>query len=257
MSKLSYFSLLFMIIFLAGCRKDDDPILPKQKDLKVQFVAEYDGKPLIFNSLLNYEFNTYLKLSRLDYFISDLALMSSKDTILLRDIGYLDFTKTNRDEATAANGVVWTIKDVPVGDYNALRMGIGVNPKLNATKPADYPSTHPLSNLELYWAGWNSYIFSRMEGKIDTLSTGLFATGFTYHTGMNNVYREVNLQSAMKIDPTVENNTITIHLDVKKLFSSPEGWLDILEIQEAHGPGDMATVLKIVNNYATAFSIKK
>lgn len=253
---LKYFFVFFLIgTLFVQCRKDD-AALPVKSDLKVNFVATYDNKPFVFNRVEGYEFGSFIQFSKLDFFISDLQLVAADSNQLLKEIGFLDFSTISGDPLTAANGLTWTCKDIPFKNFTGIKVGIGVKPSINKTTPADYSSSDPLSNLELYWAGWKSYIFSRLEGKMDTVSDGRFATGISYHSGLDENYREITLPANIDWNQSNASKTLVINIDVKYLFKDGDSWLNIREITEAHGPSDKVTIKKMVDNYNNAFSVK-
>jgi hypothetical protein len=247
---------LFLVVFAAllftQCDKEKKPTTG---DVKINFTSSFDQDPLVFNKVYEYLPQRFIQYTKFDMFLSSITLTGGpKGDTVLADISYLNFDPVSNDANSAKAGLVMEVKNVPVGDYTGMSLGVGVRPDINATNPTNYTSDNPLSQPELYWAGWKSYIFSRMEGKMDSVTTGLYATGMSYHTGLNDFYRVVNLTSPIKVTGGT-SNTIKININIRDIFKSDDTYLDIMKITEAHGPSDKKTIEKIVNNYSHAIKI--
>jgi len=153
--------------------------------------------------------------------------------------------------ASAEEGYSIHIDHIPAKSYNGIRFGIGVPPDLNAKKPEDFPSANPFSNSGYYWQAWNSYIFMKTEGHLDTLGTGAFDLGFAYHTGKNDLFRTV---SSTNIPITIEegkNEEIDVRLDYKDLLAG----IDIKSKPLNSNPNDTVQIRQIVANLANALSL--
>lgn len=247
--------LLFVLLALAvaSCKKEDDT--PTHGDLRVRFTLNYDNQPLVFNETVPYDYNTFLKFTKLEFFLSDIQIRGAQGTTRLADLSLLDFSQSNNTLGGATGGLALDINDVAAGEYTGIEFGVGLRPDLNATLPASYPSSHPMSDLSRYWAGWNSYIFQKIEGKFDTLQLGDFAGGFTYHTGMDTFYRNVALNKNFKIDGNIAVNEIVVSFDVKSALRKDGQALNVKVDNLAHGPGSIDIIGNIVNSYSNAFKI--
>jgi hypothetical protein len=135
-------------------------------------------------------------------------------------------------------------------------MGVGLPEDVNASQPSDYESGHPLAKTSEYWAGWDSYIFAKYEGKIDLDKDGVLETGFSFHTGSDEVYRELEFDTPISINSN-ETTEITILLDAKELFRLDNtSYIDLSEIQGTHNQGDVDVMGEISDNYSSAFRIQ-
>lgn len=253
MNRLLLLFLGLTLMFMS-CGKDDPD--PTEATLKVNFLLTYDGQPLVFNQNQTYSHGDFIRMTKLNFFLTNLKIKSSNDSFKLADLSLIDYTVSNSTLAGASGGLVLTVPLVKTGTYTSLEFGVGLPPALNATKPADYGSGHPMADAGAYWPGWNGYIFSKMEGKYDSLSTGTFEPGFTFHTGLDKNYRIVKLSKTFKVDGNVANNEIAVSLDLKKLFVMDGQPIDLFEVNQAHGPSNDAVIEALVNNYNTAFSLQ-
>ncbi|MCO6462225.1 MAG: hypothetical protein J5I59_12545 [Saprospiraceae bacterium] len=251
MKKISFILVLAAFLF-TSCSKDE---VPTKTDLKVVFTLNYDGVPLVFNQNQAYG-SEFIKMTRFNYFLTNLRLLQGNDTVRLADLSFVDYTLSNNSLGGAEAGLTLTIPTISTGTYNSIEFGVGLPKELNATTPADYPSSNPLSDATYYWAGWNGYIFSKMEGKYDSLATGNFNNGFTFHTGLDENYKIVHLNGPITLDGNKSDNTIHIALDVKKVFVMNGQQLDLELVNQAHGPSNEEVIKALTNNYQSAFSLK-
>lgn len=244
--------LLGVTLMASSCKKDEEPA---SANLKVRFTLTYDGQPLVFNQNQAYGQN-FIRMTRFAFFLSNLNLRQGQDSVNLAELSFVDFATSNTTLAGATGGLVMSIPAVKTGTYTSIDLGIGLTKAVNATKPADYPSSHPLADGGYYWAGWNGYIFSKMEGKFDTLATGDFSNGYFFHTGLDENYKVVKLTSPIIVDGNKSDNEVHISLDVKKLFVKNGTQIDLKTDNQAHGPGNAEMIAALTSNYQSAFEIK-
>jgi hypothetical protein len=245
--------LLPLFAFFAACKGDDD-MTNTQAEIGVNFQAVYDGVRLEKNK--NYPFDGYnLQFTRFHTFVSDVELLKADgSSVLLSEIEFVDFTP---DDATNDLSAVphFHFNNLPQGTYTGLRMGIGVKPGLNGKGPNSYPVGNPLYQETEYWSGWKSYIFTKTEGALDTLNNGVYNLQFSYHTGIDDLYRTVNLPKNIKI---IDGQTteLIIEVDINELLDGKSGAIDPRKNQNAHSLNNKPIALIISNNYQTALKVK-
>jgi hypothetical protein len=196
-----------------------------------------------------------IQFTKSGFFASDIALLdASGNAQMLSEIELIDLSMT--DAGSAAQGVTLTYRGVAAEKYQGLRFGFGVASDINATTPADYGSSSPLSNTGNYWLPWTSYIFFKTEGNLDTLADGAdHATlGFAYHTGTDALYRILTVNAGIDVpeDGTVR---ITYDLDMSKVLGLPGAPLDIKAKPQNHNPQDSVYVRAITDHVAGAFTV--
>lgn len=245
--------MLGFTLMMTSCSKDEE--VPTSATLTVRYTLNYDGQPLVFNQNLAYGAD-FIRMEKFAYFLTNLKIRNGQDSIKLADLSFIDYTKSNQTLAQATAGLVLSIPNVKTGTYSSIEFGVGLPKDLNATKPADYTSANPLGDLSYYWAGWNGYIFSKMEGKYDSLSTGTFTEGFTFHTGIDENYKIVKLNTPFTVDGNKTNNEVHVSLDVKKLFVKNGSQIDVKVENSAHGPANAELIRSLTNNYNTAFKLQ-
>lgn len=256
------FLFLITILFTSAC-KDKDSVT----DVKLNFKANYDGELLLLEKEYMYIGNIPIKFSQFNFYVANISLIkqngSSNEETELVDIDFVDFPYNLNQADQAQSGQTIHINDVPVGEYDGIKIGFGVPAGFNSTRTNDYNSSHPLSMASHYWDGWSSYIFSKIEGKADMDLDGTFETndgeGLTYHMGTDEVYTTKTMFQNIKVK---ENETMELQLDidVKKLFLMPvaeydgdgDGYLDIEDYDNAHASDRIEMSKQIMNNYAEA-----
>lgn len=240
--------ILIMAMTLAvfsSCKKDeDDPAA-----VKLEFSANVGGEDYAPFTDYTYYNNSSMTINKVVFYISNIDLVKEDgSTVRLSDIEYVDLSDpTNPGKANFSFG------DLPAGNYRAIRFGIGVPADLNAKTPADFAVNHPLAIESMYWDAWDSYIFSKTEGRIDTTGNGEGDLNFLYHTGIDDLYRGLEASRDFKLDQGGET-TMSFYLDVLKLFGTPNDYIDIKAKPMSHNPKDLDIATKIMDNYINALS---
>jgi hypothetical protein len=243
MKNLFLVAISLGVLAVSSCKKDDEV-----GTVTLHFKATYDGLPLKTFETLPFENGEQLQFTHMSYYVTDLELTDQTSTELLDDVELINLSF---DNLTAADGgYTLTISDVPAGTYDGIQFGVGVPADINQKKPADFPSSNPLSNTGYYWIPWNSYIFMKTEGRLDTLGNGALDLGFALHTGSDPLYRILEGSVPLTVEDGKTTN-LDIVLDYKKLL---EG-IDIKTSPQNHNPEDIAIIQAMVDNLASAFSL--
>lgn len=237
--KLRLLSLCMIVFIFAGCKDDEGT-------LRLKFLATYDGEPLVLGEALSYFPEYDITLLESDFYISEIALTRGSEVIGIKEIDFVDFTNNNFNLENAIAGITLDYSEIPAGNYDGIRFGIGVPPSENATKPSDYDSGNALSKTAYYWDVWESYIFAKYAGQVD-------GQGFFFHTGTDELFRTLTVPQEIVI--TEESaSTVTISLDHKTLMEEGGGLYDIKSVPANHDPLTIGPLQNFVNNYGKAFS---
>src|SRR5690606_4853700 len=106
----------------------------------------------------------------------------------------------------------------------------------------------PLANAEVYWGGWNSYIFSRTDGKLVT-PAGTY--DFSYHTGGDVLKRELSWNQNIQLEAG-EEKEIIVYIDYKKVFVQNGEVYDIKNNSSSHTSAQINVAHKIADNMMSA-----
>ncbi|MBK9338247.1 MAG: hypothetical protein IPM98_17525 [Lewinellaceae bacterium] len=245
----------FALLTAAGCDKKTDTDGPTSS-LTVTFRALYDGQPLEKYKL--YDYDTYrVELSRFNTFMSNITLLNGSQEVKLSEIEWVDFTPDLATNNMAVEVPV-TFSKVPDGNYTGIRLGYGVPPALNAKQPKDFAFTHPLSRENEYWLGWGSYIFNKIEGRVDLNNNGVFDGGLIYHCGSDAVYREYAFNLPIKVAPGATG--VVVEFDLKKLFVINGSWLDLNTPYNhitSNDNNDVVIATILMDNFGNATAVKQ
>ncbi len=133
--------------------------------------------------------------------------------------------------------------------------GIGIDSVTNKTvDPNTYPLDHPLGNKSpnMYW-GWNQgYIFAALDGYIDTAGNGNHDFKFTYHIGLNELYRLSKSFKVAKIADASSNIDINITLDYAKIVDG----VHMQTEPSTHSFSDFELAKKLADNLSGAFTVE-
>ncbi len=239
------FFYLLISISLFGFSSCKDHNETTYGTLTLNVKAVYDGEPLQTFTTFPFDNGEQIQFSLISLMLSDIDLLNQSVATRVSDIELADLSFDNM--TAAQNGYIIKSMNIKTGSYSGIRFGIGVQPDINAMKPADFSSDNPLSNSTYYWIPWSSYIFSKTEGLLDTLGTGVMDLAFALHTGSDPLYRE--LEGGLPIIIEDQKDTqLDIIIDYKLLLSG----IDIKTNPLNHNPEDLATITALVNNYPTS-----
>jgi hypothetical protein len=249
MKKLIYLILLSIVFFQCKPNTPEPPAVVTENagTLRIHFLPTYENQPLYMNKELKHNGNLPIKFQRLSLFSNLVSATATSPT------QKVDFSNIY-DENAAKQGVLMSLK-MGSGTFDKLQIGIGVDRTSNKKIPSDYKNGDPLAEVGDYWDSWNSYIFTKTEGKFDADGSGKFASGFSYHTGTDEMYRVFNLPNTV----TISNGKVTdinIEIDFKKVLNGSNGAIDPLKEKNAHSLANKPVAIKIMDNYITAFSVK-
>lgn len=243
---------LLLLLVVSACKKDDVDE-PAKPEFNVNFRATYDGQPI--EKFKTYDYGGFkVRWTRFNLYLSDVILLKGSEEVKVADILFLNFTP---DDATSNQTptLVLTTDQVPAGDYTGIRLGFGVRPDLNAKKPSDYSPEHPLYLESEFWPGWQSYIFSKVEGGADPGNDGAFELDLVYHTGGNQCYKSFDFQHVFSVDD--KGGTANIDLDLKKLFTFDGQLFDVVATpSSSHGSSGVALMEQLQDNYDNAVDFR-
>lgn len=227
-----------MLLFVNFSCKNDDPA---EGSLTIHFKPVYEGQPLTTLSSRPFENGQQLQIGLISMLISDIQLYENGTDEYLDDVELVDLSFDNAQDAEA--GYILTLQGIPASSYDGIKFGIGVPPDVNAKVPADFPSSNPLSKTGYYWPSWDSYIFMKTEGHLDTLGNGVFDLGFSIHTGTDALYRSLEAPIPLVIEDGKETE-LNVIIDYKKLLAG----LDIKSMPQNHSPSDTILIQAMMNN---------
>ncbi len=188
-------------------------------DLRVAIVPQFNGAPLVFDTLTNQiASGQTISVTRLDFLLSDFALRRADGTWIGQKKWFAFISTRN-----GRNG--FTLQNVPPGNYDHIRFHIGLDPQINHSDIALWPAGHPLNPdlNDLYWGWSHEYIFLAFEGRWFSGGSGKHAgtpveSGFSYHIATDRLLMTVALPVQLNLN---RDQLIQLGLNVDKFFSAP------------------------------------
>ena len=149
-------------------------------------------------------------VTRLSYLVSGTALRR-------KDGSWLE-PKEDTAWLNAATGRNWvSLKNIPEGDYTALRFHIGLPEDENQRDPSSRGPDHPLNPRVngLHWSWQGGYIFLALEGLWNARSEAM--RGYSFHLGRQPFRTAVTVEGPWKIE--AQAMTAELKLDLVRLLS--------------------------------------
>ena len=246
--------LLLLAFVVVSCSDDDSD---NMGTVHVNFKAHWGNDPVVLNDEVWYFDDETMTISKLNLFLSDMVMSSTEEDVMVSEVEFIDFDLSNRTEGGAASGITKSF-EVPAGTYDSFDFGIGVSEELNSRLPSDYPSEHPLAQSGSYWHAWNSFIFSKTEGMIDSDGDDKADLPFVYHVGSDIMYRTLSTPGPIEVSAG-DDMSINIVIDYKRVFGVTMDHIDILTYPAFHSPQDSTLTeltQKLADNFRDAFEVE-
>lgn len=207
--KLTLFFILFVVVLLASCKKDDSSLF--DSNIKADLSVEFDN--IAGASDLQLNTGTYTNSSgeaftvtKLKYYVSNFVVTKTDGTVYTvpQDSCYFLI-----DESAGTEDA--PVLHVPEGEYKTISFMVGVD-SLRSTADADKRTgvLDTTANSDMFENANSGYIFFNMEGTSPVAATT--SNVFQYHIGgyaspMNNI-KTVTLDLTARGVPQVKESTL-------------------------------------------------
>lgn len=248
----SHILLLFPIFFgllLPSCQKDK-PESSGLSFLELTFDTYVDAK--VFEVEQNLYFDDKgrnYRVEMLKFYLSNWMLEKQDGTMFpIADVYLIDYSQNQ--------GLVLR-PELDKGTYVNLHFGVGLDSIKNATDPVSYAPKHPLSITQnTYWTWSSTYKFFMLEGRVDTLGGENPNQTFSYHSGFNNLYRNITIPlNDLYIGD--EGASLNLQMDLAKVLSGHAGRVDFVEDPFSHSEDDIEMIQILSNNLTNAFTVNE
>lgn len=227
----------------------------KEKDngtLQIKISPKINGNDLQATTVtyINATQGVRYRVDHFEFYISNIQLTKNDNSVIElsgADNALLFYWK---DAIRSSNSI-----SIPAGDYKKITFTLGLDSILNATAPGNYPTSHVLgADAGNYWVMNSSYIFSKLEGFMDTTNTSgaVLNRSFVYHIGANGYTKVITLNKSFSISENASS-------DLNLLFDMPTVWngsasIDMKNEIETHTINNPALATKVLQNMSTCFS---
>jgi len=241
-SKLTAY--LFGIGILIACLTTsckDDTEIPANQVVRFQFNAKSGSNDFGVGDIYTNAAAQRYNILTLLFYVSHLQLNKSDGTtVTLSDVELYDLITPST-----------IVKTIPTGSYTGISFGLGLDSTLNATDPATLQAPNPLSYaIAPYWGWAAKYIFAKIEGFVTADATATPTTPFLFHTGTDQLFRQVNIARNFEIGADTLDLNVTLNLD--KLWSNPQT-IDLINNGYTQTVDNFPDAETFVNNFAVAF----
>ena len=261
MKKILFLSVFSLLVWSCCDNEIECCVMPESGTFELNFTTQTQNGNMVLFQNFDLTDGTLLNINKFQFYISDIRLLNGNEEVPLGEVELVTF-KTHSNPATASFGETFSYYQIPEGTYTGVKFGIGVNPELNANTPTYYAglgTDHVLSSGIDYWSGWESYIFTKIEGFFDRNDNGMAGGGdpdeaITYHTGIDELYREKTINMPIEI-AAGGIFALPLTVDMDKVFNSAAA-VDIPNESIAHSnpliEENMIITTKIADNLVEA-----
>ncbi len=216
--------------------------------LNINIKLEYDGAPLVFFEDVSYPDGRIFEFTRFSIYISEISLDNETNSTLIKDVDYLDLTASHSSLTSASEGFNYGLELSESMSFQKIRFNLGLTDEQNNSKPEDYNSSSPLALSGEYWSNWESYVFTKIEGRIDLDGDGI-SDGVALHLGSSEALRNLifeNLDSSGDIELTI---------DMKKVFERDGIIYDINATPRIHSLNQLMQTNILMDNLKAAIAL--
>ena len=216
--------------------------------LCVQIVPQFNGAPLIFDTLTNTTAaGQKVSMTRLDFLLSKFQFRRI-DGQWIEQTNWFAYVSA-RDGKTR-----FTLNDVPIDPYDRVRFCVGVAPEANHKSVADYPANHPLNPdvNGLYWGWMGGYVFCALEGH--WLRPDARPGGFSYHLATDQQLMTVELPVKLDLET---NSEMRLAFNVEKIFAGAKPIVLDETTSSTHSRTNDLLAVQLRQNVEHAFSVER
>jgi len=245
--KLVVLAICSMLLFNA-CEKEELKHECKRGPFHLSFNTLVNGEQFVLNDTL---YEDYLgrkyRVELLKFYLSNWALEKQDGSMVsFGAVNLVDYSSENTLNIDAI---------IDTGLYVNLHFGVGLDSLMNASDPADFESSNPLSVAQnTYWSWASKYKFFMFEGRVDTLGGQDPNVIFSYHSGFDTLYREITLP-LQDLFITSEADSIVLQMDLARVVKGDAGVVDFVDEPFSHSLTDFEIVETISNNLPDAFIV--
>ncbi len=210
MEKYGFLILALATLSILGCQQKDT-----DGSINMKVVATYQGQPVNLGETYSYTNGEPVIFTLLNFFVADLSLVSGANETRISEI-----THVKLEDVGSGARFSTTFENITPGTYDGYVFDLGVPERLNMNVPETYSSDSPLSDSFFYWEAWDSYIFAKIEGRMDNDADPNFEVGIAYHTGTERMFREgtPNLTPIAIVEG--ETTDLTFHVELEDIFEN-------------------------------------
>jgi cytochrome c peroxidase len=215
--------------------------------LRLDIDPRFGGMPLVFDALTNVTAaGQRVSVTRLDFLLSRPALRRTDGT-------WIEQTNWFACIKARAGRTNCEMDDVPAGQYDRLRLQVGLSPEVNHKDPAQYPAGDPLNPdvNGLHWGWMGGYVFLALEG--GWLRPDGKQGGWSYHLANDAQLMTVELPVTLDLSTSRE---LRLSLDAGKILAAPNRVVLNDATETTHSRTNDLLAAQLHENVEQAFAVE-
>ena len=262
MKKRSFVFLVALIgiSLVFSCSKEEEnaacPATPKDT-LTLRFTAFTNGDTMEYRKEFRDPMNRLWRVEKFIHYVSDIYLIEGNTETLVEDVALLTYERNGDIDVTDELKLI----KIPVerGNYDGIRLSIGLNPVQNASNPGDFPPEHPLSgDQNMWWGQWAQYRFGVFDGKIDSDGSGSIGPEdvvTSHHPGLDTSYQTKTFNKNFEVSSS-GNNMLDFTVEFNEIYYGNDT-IDPVVHSSWHGtPEDAYISVILMSNMANSMELK-
>jgi hypothetical protein len=247
------YSIALLLLITPSCKKDDhthsdDKTQGGKGDITLKFEHNWGENSLQLNTAASYlsETGDSISLTQFNYYISNIQLVNKSGEVWKEADSY------HLIKVGSSPLVELKLKDIPTGEYTAIRYTIGVDSVRNVSG-AQEGALDPKEGM--FWS-WNTgYIFIKIEGTSPSSSDNNKITfhigGFNRATGNNALVEKEDAfgNELLKVKSGHAHASIHFKLDASIIFKN----IELTTLNRVKMPGVNAQ--SIANKFASSLNV--
>jgi hypothetical protein len=242
------------ISLFTSCKKDEQIVEPDPEvttgTVEIRFNPTVNGSTFQMNQEFIGPNNLKMRYEAFKFYLSQIQLSNGSSILGTKDVALIDFSLSNNSFTFEANE----------GIINQIHFGVGLTKELNGTNnpnftPSIYPIDNPLSIYKgMYWTWASGYIFSLIEGRIDTSAAQNQNPdySFFYHAGLDTLYSSYSIAGFNAQIVKGQKTTIDLKIELNDVLRNDTDTINMRQNYFTHTSDNFDLAKEVITNLGNA-----
>lgn len=254
MKDFTLVATLCLAVIFSACQKDESIVAEQPEKttgtVEIRFVPTMNGEAFNLNQNFVGPNGKRMRYETFKFYMSDISVNDGATLLGSDEIELVDFSMNDKSFSFEAKP----------GTITQLSYGLGVKKSLNGTgnpdfNPAAYGNDHPLSVYKgMYWTWASGYIFSKLEGRIDTSAAQNMNPNYSffYHSGIDTLYGTHAVSGFSAPVVKGQKTILTLKFEVNDVFRTSNDTINMVNNYFTHTTDNLELAQKVINNIGDA-----